>query len=354
MNKHLYCCQNAIQNLQNHIIPVPDDFNVNPVCLPGINAQDFINGLKELTEIIKSVYADMIVNPAEYGLPLVEDIEYIPFNPKAAESKNSSYRLVSLLYAIAQSGELSDTVLFVNEKLFSELCKKLKITNSKMILKKLRDFGFIYDNNVLSYIDNNNVVLALYGYMKNTQLKYQAVYSLNYFLAAANLPSHQNVFAEYLYGDEREFFKKFSRFMEDEQFAIGSAPDYHIFSFSIEYLIDLKNEKRIARCYSDFGKLLIRLKLHSSDCYGYYIENLPDRIKQMFRKDSSCRFCREPCSVRLIRTFEGKQYTDCGYWNGFDISNYDPDDIEYYKQIITLEVKAEKTNARKKGVKFNF
>ena len=109
MAEHLYCCQNTIQNLHDHIIPVPDDFNVKPDCLSGTRKEDFINGLKELTERIKSVYADMIKNPADYGLPLVEDIEYKPFNPKAAESGNSSFRLIALLYTLAGNSELNET-----------------------------------------------------------------------------------------------------------------------------------------------------------------------------------------------------------------------------------------------------
>lgn len=357
MNKHLYCCQNTIQNVYDHIIPVPDDFNVNPACLSGMEKQDFISGLKELTNIIKSVYADMIQKPAEYGLPLIEDIEYTPFNPKAAESKNSSHRLVALLHTLVQCSELSDFELKVNDKSFSEACKKLKpmnkVTNSKMIFKKLHDFGFTYDNNIFSYPDNNNVIAALYGYMKHIPLKHRALYSLNYFLAAADLPEnhHQGAFAEYLSGNEREFYTKLNEFMASEGFVVGNEGDYCDFSFAVEYWIDSKSKKRIVRCYSDFGKLLICLKLHSSDCYDYYTESLPEKIKQIFRKASSCRFCAESCGARLTRTFEGVPYTDCGYMNLFDIADYDLNDIDYYKQLILLETKAVKKNARRKGIK---
>ena len=357
MENHKYCCQNTMQNLRNHIIPVPDDFNVNPACLSGIEKQDFINGLRELTNIIKSVYADMIQKPAEYGLPLTEDIEYSPANPKAAESKNSSHRLIALLHTLVQCGELSDNGLTVNDKKFSDECKKLKsknkVVNSKMIFKKLRDFGFTYDNNIFSYLDNNNVIAALYGYMKNIPLRHDAIYSLNYFLAAADLPAnhHQTAIAEYLSGKEREFYIQFNEFMVNAQFAVCDEGDYRDFSFSMEYWIDAKNKERIVRCYTNYGRLLVCMKLHSTDCYDYYTENLPENIKQLFRKPSSCRYCVESCGSRLTRTFEGVTYTDCGYGNFFNIIDYDLDDIEYYKQLILLETKAVKTNARKKGVK---
>jgi hypothetical protein len=130
---------------------------------------------------------------------------------------------------------------------------------------------------------------------------------------------------------------RLNEFMESENFVVGNAPDYR--DFSIEYVVDAKTEKRVMRCYSDYGKLRVNLKLHNSGSYAEQLEKMPENIKQLFRRESKCRFCREPCRMRLYRTFEGIAYTDCGYWNGFDIVNYDLDDIEYYKQIIKYEVK---------------
>lgn len=355
MDKHLYCCQNVIQNFHDHIIPVPDDFSVNKSHLFAVSEQDYIDGLKALTDIVRLVYADMIQAPAEYGLPLVEDIEYSPFNPKAAESKNSAHRLIALLNTLARNGELTDGELIVDEKRFSESLKKLKskykVSNSKMIMQKLCGFGFTYDNNIFSYPDNRNVIPALYGYMNNVSINCDAAFSLNCFLAAREKPEHQTVIAEYLSGDEREFYKQLNDFMENKGFVIGNEGDYRDFSFSIEYWIDSKDVKRIVRCYTEYGKLCVWLKLHNSDCYDYYTESMTENIKQMFRKKSSCRICKDSCNYRLYRTFEGIAYTDCGYGNWFTVSGYDPDDIEYYKQIILLEAKAVKTNARKKGIK---
>ena len=353
MEKHLYCCQNTAQNFYDHIIPVPNDFDANSSCLCGVGKQDFIIGLKALTDIIKSMYADMIQNPSEYGLPLIEDVEYSPFNPKAAESKNSSHRLIVLLHALVQCGELSSDEITVNNRNFSEVCKKLKskykITNSKLIFDKLRDFGFVYDNFVLSYPDNNDVIPALYSYMKDNALRENPIFSLNYFLVMLEVPTRQTIFAGYLSGSEREFFTELNKFMDSEGYVTGSAPDYR--NFAIEYVMDSKSEKRLLRCYSDFGKLRIALKLHNADCYADSIQKMPEKIKQMFRKASGCRFCREPCKMRLTRTFEEIIYADCGYWNGFDILDYNLDYIDYYKKIILLEAKAEKINARRKGIK---
>jgi hypothetical protein len=328
MSKHLYCCQNTLQNFHDHII-----------------------NTTELTDIIKSIYADMIQNPANYGLPLIEDIEYTPFNPKAADSKNSANRLIALLHTLINSSELADGELIVDDKKFSDSLKKLKskhkVANSKMIFQKLRDFGFIYDKHTFSYPDSPNVITDLYEYMKNVSINHEATFSLNCY----DETSHPNFIAQYLSGNEREFFTQLNSFMDNQGFIVGNSPDFSKFSYSLEYLIDAKDEKRIIRCYTDYGKLRMCLKLHSSDCYDYYTENLPEQIKSMFRKESGCKRCKESCTYRLYRTFEGISYTDCGYGNWFTIIDYDPNDLEYYKQIISLETKAVKTNARRKGVK---
>ena len=355
MDKHLYCCQNALQNFLDHFILVPDDFVVNPQCLCGVEKRDFIDGLKKLTDILRAVYADMIENPAAYGLPLIEDIDYSVFNPKAAESKNSAHRLVSLLHTLVQCGELSAQCgeIIVDARSFSEASKKLKpmykISNYKMILEKLGEFGLVYEDSVLSYPENKNVIPALYGYMKNNALKGNPIFSLNYFLAAEVRPSKPEIFAGYLSGEEREFFEKLRKFLNGEGYVVGSAPGYR--DFAVEYVVDAKSEKRILRCYSDYGKLRVELKLHSSGCYTEYTEKMPEEIKRMFRKKSGCIACREPCKMRLVRTFEGITYTDCGYWNGLDIPSYNVEDIGYYADIIRLEMKAEKTSARRKGIK---
>jgi len=351
MSQHKYCCQNTIQNCHDHMIPVPDDFDVNPICLTVMDKQSFISGLKELTAIIKSVYADMIKFPEEYGLPLVEDIDYSPFNPKAAESKNSVRRLIAMLHTLAQCGKLVSGEIHIDDKAFSASCKVLKsknkISNSKMIFAKLREFGFTYDNAKFACTADKNVIPALYGYMISTPLHGSPIFSLNYFRAMPETPLRQTIFASYLADSDREFFAQLDEFMESQDYVTGTAPDYR--DASVEYVTDAKSEKRIARCYSDYGNLRVMLKLHSSGCYTEALEKMPEQIKQMFRKPSGCKICREPCKMRLIRTFEGIDYTDCGYWNGFDIPNCNPADIGYYKQIIQLEAKAEKTNARRKG-----
>lgn len=219
-----------------------------------------------------------------------------------------------------------------------------------MIFKKLRDFGFIYENNIFSYPDNDNVIPALYGYMKNVTLQKHAIFSLNYNFVMSEMPAQPKMFSEYLSGNEREFFDLLSEFMASEGFFVGKSDDYSVYSYRLEYTITPKG-LNIMRFYSDSGKLQMHIKFNHSGCYDYYINDIPESVKHIFRRESTCRFCHDGCSAKQARTFEGKEYTDCSYNSFYTVNSFEPGNIEYYKQMILLERKAVKSDTKKKGIK---
>lgn len=51
-----YYCQTEIQNILDHIVPIPDDFKVPDKYLCGLEQADFMNGFKKLREIIIVIY----------------------------------------------------------------------------------------------------------------------------------------------------------------------------------------------------------------------------------------------------------------------------------------------------------
>ncbi|MCL2407879.1 MAG: hypothetical protein FWC95_08120 [Defluviitaleaceae bacterium] len=367
MTKHKYCCQNAIQDYLDHIIPVPSDFNVNPHCFTGMAKEDFIDGLKALTDVVKDIYLDMIENPADYGLPLVEDIEYKPFNPKAADSRNSAFRLVSLLHCLANSGELTvDGRLIVNKQFLAAISPKsiYKISNVNMLYKKLTDHGFEIDcfngktldkkrdDFTVSYRDNRNLIHALYGYMRNALLQKYALFSLNYFLAEQNLPTdhHQQIFAEYLKDDEdRRFYNKLFEAIVPLGLVAGLSDDYTKNQFRTEFKLAPKNGKILIRCYSGNGKLRVHLRLRRVDMYTDYLIALPERVKKIFRAESTCRTCVDNCSMINNWTFEGITYKLCGYMQYFEVTECRLDDFGYYLEILSRELQEIKNSKKKQG-----
>jgi hypothetical protein len=259
MNQHQYCCQNTAQNYLDHIITVPDDFNVNPDCLSGMTRQEFIAGLKILTDIIKNIYTDMVKNPSDYGFPLIDDIFYRPPNPKATVSRLAPNKLITSLYIAANSGQLTNEGIIIDKIAFSDMCKakrppffKISMSGCKTMLEKLSDFGFIFDDYVLSYPDDNDVIRALYGYMRNTRLERLTIMPLNYHLAFAtsDIPAdiQQVIFAEYLSGIEKDFYIWLNDLYMKSGFYCAVSDD-----FNITYHVNPKEKKRAMRCFSQNG-----------------------------------------------------------------------------------------------------
>ena len=330
-------CQSEAQNFLDHIISVPDDMLVNPDCLYGISEDEFIEGLKALTGVVRGIYEEIIKNPIEL--------------------EGSPRRFVALLHSMVRSGELVDNRIIVNKAHLSERVKKLhaqnKISGINTLYKTLCDHGFVIDvfngktldrkaeTFTLSFLDNIYLIPALYGYMKTVPLKKHAIISLNYFLATPKdkLPEnfHPLWFAQYFNETEKEFFLRFNEHLNTIGLVVDNADDYIPTSFRIGYKRKLKDSVSLARCFSNNGLLSVHLRLRKIDRYSKHLETLPEHIKQLFRVKSNCRHCSKNCSYLNAWTFEGIEYALCGFNQYFIIKNYDINDVEWYNQIMTWD-----------------
>ena len=330
-------CQTGAQNFLDHIIDVPDDMFVKPECLYGIDEDEFIDGLKALTNVLRGIYADIIQNPVELD--------------------GSPRRFVALLHTMVRCGELVDNRVIVNKAQLSEKCKKLhaqnKITGANVLYKTLIAHGFEIEGFngktldrkaetfALSFLDNNNLIPALYGYMKTVSLKKHAIISLNYFLVTPKdkLPEnfHSLWFAQYFNETEKEFFLRFHEHLVKIGLIVDNADDYIPTSFRIGYKRKLKDSVSLARCFSNNGLLSVHLRLRKIDRYSKHLETLPEHIKQLFRVKSNCRHCSKNCSYLNAWMFEGIEYALCGFNQYFIIKNYDINDVEWYNQIMTWD-----------------
>jgi hypothetical protein len=268
---------------------------------------------------------------------------------KYNKENNNKYSLrpFTLNRGIRHNGKRKTTRSFGRQKLGIE-CKKLpqayKVTNAETTLKSLKKFGFVYDGLKLFHEDKN-IVPALYGYMKNNKLT-DSLFSLNYYLAMdkVNLTEalYPVVFSEYLTGNEKIFFIQLNGLMLKSGFVREDIP---LCDYNYGYVTDNKKQRWLLCCVTDNGKLTIKMKLHYSGEYFAYHETLPERIKQIFRKptdENKCKNCEKCSNRKLFRTFEGKEYIECGHENRFWIINFEPGDVEHYINIIKNETAAMK------------
>lgn len=353
MNSHRYYCQSSAQRYLDHMIPVPDGVSFDRECLCGLDNEGFAAGLSTLTKVVRGVYLDCIADPAGYGFAAADEAELKFSDAKAAESRSSPRRIISLLHTAAACGELSGGAITVDMQRFGGACAALRpmnrLKNTAALINKLAGHGFVFDGLSGKSSDKKNesfslrhadaaVTAAMYGYLRKCPLC-DPVFSLNYDLAAGGSDTRENlrrdVFAAYVSGAERDFFLGFDAAMKNLGVIYGDSPDYRY--FSLEYLSDPKHAKIMARLYTDGGRLRVALKLRNNMKYQELLNALPEHIKEIFRGQSTCRFCVESCGSRIKRTFEDVEYTDCGYLKYFEVAGLLPEDMPHYERILAAE-----------------
>ena len=182
--------------------------------------------------------------------------------------------------------------------------------------------------------------------------------------------TNAETFAGYLSNGPRHFFLRMNEILEREGLIIRHGDKR--FPNRITYFpntnrkqpLELKKLQPLVLRYTvDKNRLTVELKLNFIDCYTDIIEKMPEHIKEVFRAIRRCgenEHCDRPwidgkpvwidgspnCGLKRTYTLDGEHYYLCS-WNFYfipDISN--PDDVEYYAEIIKAEVAAAK--ARKK------
>lgn len=303
-----------------------------------------------MSEAVSIIYEDMINNPDNYGLPLIEDIEYGEFNPKANDSFNSSKRLLNMLNNISKAGELADGYLVVSKEKFNFYNKSLKakdkLQNVRMLIKNLQNFGFVIDayddrkakNFTVAFPGNKLVINALKGYLQFDKLPHH-VYSMHYYFAddEDHLTNNRysQIFTQYLDGDEKGFFICFNEQLIKNNFSCRSNTGY---GFTIEYRINKDDVNYLVRCYSEEKKLKVALRLRKLEKYQEVIKDFSTDVKSLL-STTTCKLCNEKCNHRFTWEFEGCKYSTCVYDN-FILLNYDKSafkNIDEYIKLLCLE-----------------
>lgn len=358
-----YCCQNAVIRLMEHMIPVPESFPVNPICLAasGMEERDFIAGLDQLTAVVRAVYEDMAEEPKAYGLPLVEDIPYPKFNPKARDSMNASKRFALMLMHLANAGTLCGEALEVEIEDFDARNKALKskdkLANVPMLLSKMRDFGFAFEGFdgkrfapgaarfTVLYPDSPDVLRALKGYMAVAHNGYDLfplLYSLAIDPARRSEDQCAKDFAGFLRGGNRAFFEALHPLLAE--LGLFFRPS-HGYAYVLVYLDPKKKEQRTDDGYyvrifsaqdSHESRRDVALRLRAIAAYADRIEAMPERIQAFFAK-TSCRRCMEECSMRICWSLGGQTYEGCSYWN-HTLTGLRAEDAPFIAELVKLEM----------------
>ena len=127
-----YNCQKRAKSKRDDFIFIPENTVIKKEVLTGLDNKTFVKCFRHLQEMGRSVFDDMIINFADYGI-----------NSKDDKNNNIVSCFGDVLYQIALLGELDNGSLTVNIAAFKNGSKKYKFN---MIINKLRENGFEITN----------------------------------------------------------------------------------------------------------------------------------------------------------------------------------------------------------------
>ncbi len=366
-----YYCQVKIQEILDHMLPLPDDFEVSDRFLDGLDRKDFILNFKELRDILIAVYKDMQTNPEEYGLICTSlEVQGFGVSQITGKSKGSVSWLMMLFYNLCMAGEISEDVLVINPSLYAENTKIKWVGGNKVkspvqIINKLKDFGFIFEGlqngkfdkkaetYILSFPENKNIIKVLKSYIMTvigdynspsnaTRKLNEGLEKLDYKLLIdpVLIPENQDFldYLTYLDGDEKNFFEKLHLGLTQNGYSYSTASEYRM-----RYYKNDKDKNYTVECQSDNRKLFVGMKLKNMDLYSDYIQSLPEHIKNMFKRTScrpGCTFqgaTDEKCRFRVIWHVDDIEYRKCSFEDVFVPLIYNSDDVDYYVKLLVLD-----------------
>lgn len=366
-----YYCQTEIQSILDHIVPIPQGFIMSEQYLSGLEQADFVNGFKKLREIIIDIYKDMQKNPSEYGLICTSlEIKGFGVSEIVGKSRGSVSWLIMLFYNLFMAGEVSDNVLVVDPADYKENTKikwvgGSKVKNDIQIIKKLRDFGFLFEGikgdkfdkqsekYILSYPDDVKIIKVLKGYIMTVSGDYNPdsyatkkfngkLIGLDYTLLMDPefIPADQAFYEykTYLEGNEKKFYEKFHTGLVENGYIYKS--DY---GYRMRYFKKDKDKNYTVECQSDDRKLFVGMKLKNMYKYSDFIHSLPEYIKKMFMRNTcrpECNFqgaTPDNCRFRVSWDIDGVEYRKCSFEDVFVPPAYNPEDVDYYVKLLALD-----------------
>ncbi len=355
--KYRYHIQHQAERFASQIIAVPEDYPVRRG-LP----KEYPAHFSQLCVLAKSVYLHMAREPEAYGLPLL-DAESGDYN-LARDSMRTIHRFADTLSAVFLCGTVHDHVLTVQKAAFT--AKSKAIPKHRLILERLRDFGFVFsgpggaptENEGAEFsvefpdsphmIDTIKAYCACWDALKDDRREcrllpkefhhhfYRFDYKITAELSQIPLPTWIAEEANYLcYSPEQKAFSiafyTYSLRYKDFKFD----GEYHYKSKRIARIVDTE--------YSALGrsKYRLTLKLSTMDNYRDFIERLPSSLKAPFEKDS-CTYCgfqgstKDFCKYRLHWSLNDQAHTGCIY-QCFFFDDFDVGMIPFYFRLLELE-----------------
>lgn len=333
---------------------------VDAVYLNGLEPKAFAAGFAALTALMRSLWAGIKDDPADFGMLLKERVVE---NAKGSDYTNSNaslLRIPNLLFVLGLTGTLDSRngLVCEGEKL-SGAAKFLKVTGIPLLMKKLGDFGFEVegigktmragDRIALAYPDTPALLVALKA-MAEAQLalnKGKLNQPKNYFymmhsglLTAEYIKAPRLTIEDFMRPLElgqRDVAEVLHQFAAPKAKAVFKFGGFMRNDWSCVYT-GIKNKRVLMTLHIEQDKLSAKLNL---PCIGRYIEQiqtLPVQWQESICNGGwDCGRCHSNCAGGFAFMWDGKPYNKCRC-GSFLFSNITQEAVPPLISLLTWEL----------------
>ena len=343
---------------------------VHPSYLQGLTEDEFIGGYNALIGFLREIYTDIINNPSNFDVPLIEIPPGEHENSNCTKShygSKSRYGVVSipqLLLAIGNVGALAaDMTLCINGGEFEKKTKQLHIPNTAALLQIFADYGFEItgvsekiskiDEISIGYPDCRALTAALKS-IAEAQSKIGEVWykGMEYFymmapqLVESETPKIkfdiEDIF-HFLNDESLEIAKALhncavshAKCKVSKDFSGGNPHNIRTCSYTGK-----KTKKIIMSFKTRDGNISVKMNLEGINGYMGEIMQMPGHIKENICKNGwQCHRCRPKCIGGFSFEMSGSSYNTCrdsAFWFYY----LSVADLPHIKKMLELEIRRE-------------
>lgn len=325
---------------RNELVDIPDQIEIHPDFLRSLSHEEFESAFREIGELFYQMYSDMADSPQRFGLPLYKMDEYDYFSNQARETRKAPWNLFYFMLCLFACGNFEGSTFLADT---AEIKKMNKIKKTNVLLEALCDYGFVFSgikgyslssgNHLeIDYPDNRNILEVLSNVAKkvtNTQLK-------NAKNCFSNMLTFSNAFIAWNYKVLAEDFHTCSLAEGCDYVAdkMHNKADREVISL-LDCLLtkrgytktkgDANEGPSVRYCSkksavydyaltSDMGKLYLELRIRNAEKCLEYLNECPERIKEIFRhSDAGCQNrINGTCKSGVRYEFEKEEKWHCG------------------------------------------
>ena len=359
-----YYVQEIAKNYLRNLTSEPDLIDVHPHYLHGLDISEFTGGFLTLHRLVRSMYTDIISDPGDFGMPLIEAVDENPKSVEYTKSHDGFKRVPHLLLILGAFGSVDvDLTLSIGGVDLIAAAKKMKIVKMPELLEKLTNYGFVVsgyvktvkDGDVLSvgYPDCRALIAALKSMAEAQRSigKGKLEHSNTFFYmmmpeilasqpATEPILRFENMYSA-LNAHNRDVAKVFDDCVVGKTKSKFKTLDFMRNRWTGSYT-GVKSKKALLTMRAEQDNLIVKLNLESINDYMGVVMGLPEQLRVDIR-DNAWPCNKESCNPKCVGGFvfdmDGKTYNKCR-GGAFSFTNVSDDDAAHLRTLLELEMAA--------------